>query len=51
MSGVGAQGRAAHLKDVRKIRKRGEIPLLLFALADSETMVATTTGVPRPTVH
>ena len=44
-------GRAAHLNDVVEIRARNQIPLLTFTIADVETMVASTAGVPRPVLH
>ena len=43
-------GRAAHLNDVVELRSR-KIPLLIFTIADVETMVASTAGVPRPVLH
>ena len=48
---LGEQGRRAHLREVKAIRKHGNIPLLLFMLVDADTMVATVAEVPRPTIH
>ncbi|MGQ2185265.1 hypothetical protein ACT4MK_18200 [Bradyrhizobium barranii] len=48
---LGAEGRQVHLQDVTAIRQRGEIPVLVFMLADADTMTFTTTGVARPTLH
>ena len=40
-----------HLRQVRAIRKRGELPLLLCMLADCDTFASTMTAIVPPTLH
>lgn len=48
---LGPDGRALHLANVARIRGAGQIPVLVYMLADTEIMTLTTVGVPRPTMH
>ena len=48
---IGPEGRAAHLESVATIRGRNQIAVLMMMVGDVDTVVATTTGVPRPTLH
>jgi hypothetical protein len=38
-------------KEASAIRREGKIPLLIFLLADADTMVTATIAVPYPTLH
>ena len=48
---IGEEGRATHLQNVTTIRQRDQMPVLMMMVADADAMVATTTAVPRPTLH
>ena len=48
---LGEDGCRGHLKDVREIRARGDIPVLLFLIGGPESVLATSVAIPRPTLH